>query len=257
MPRVTTGPLNAMEGIRHAFFTRDGGVSERIYASNNCCFGSKDDPAHVQENRARCAIKLDATPESLITLHQIHSARVIPVEQVWARGLSPQADGMVTATRGITLGILTADCAPVLIADPVARVIGAAHAGWKGALAGVVEATVAAMCRLGAVPAHMTAGIGPAIGKHSYEVGAEFPGPFLAQDPSNAAFFFPTSRTDRHLFNLKGYVASRLTVAGVEYVTVMPNDTCAEADRFFSYRRACKRGEHDYGRLLSAITLEA
>ncbi len=257
MPRVTTGPLNAMDGIRHAFFTRAGGVSERIYASNNCGFGSKDDPAHVAENRARCTIRLDASPDSLVTLHQIHSARAIAVEQVWAREFSPQADGMATATPGITLGILTADCAPVLIADPVARVIGAAHAGWKGALAGIVEATVEAMRRLGATPERMAAGIGPAIGKHSYEVGAEFPGPFLDQDPANAAFFFPTSRPDRHLFNLKGYVASRLTVAGVEHVTIMPNDTCAEEDRFFSYRRACKRGERDYGRLLSAITLEA
>ncbi len=257
MPRVTTGPLNAMEGIRHAFFTRAGGVSQRVYASNNCGFGSKDDPAHVAENRARCAIRLDAKPDSLITLHQIHSARVIAVDHVWAREFSPQADAMVTATPGIMLGILSADCAPVLIADPVARVIGAAHAGWKGALTGVVEAMVAAMCRLGAVPARMAAGIGPAIGKHSYEVGAEFPGPFLAQDPTNAAFFFPTSRPDRHLFDLKGYVSSRLTTTGVEHVTVMPNDTCAEEDRFFSYRRACKRGETDYGRLLSAITLEA
>lgn len=257
MPRVTTGPLNAIEGVRHAFFTRAGGVSGGIYASNNCGYGSKDDPACVAENRARCAAKLDVAADRLVTLNQIHSAVVVDVVTPWTREALPKADAMVTRVPGIALGILSADCAPVLLADPAARVVGAAHAGWRGALTGVVEATIAAMAAHGAQPGRMIAGIGPAIGRHSYEVGADFATPFLEQDDANAQFFFPGARADKRLFDLKGYVASRLTASGVDRITVMPNDTCAEEQRFFSYRRACHRGETDYGRLLSAITLEA
>lgn len=256
MPRVTTGPLNAIDGIRHAFFTRAGGVSAGIYASNNCGFGSKDDPERVTENRARCADKLDVARAHLVTLNQIHSATVIEVEAPWTRDALPRADAMVTRIPGIALGVLSADCAPVLFADPIARVIGAAHAGWKGALTGVVEATVKAMVALGAEPTHMVAGIGPAIGKRSYEVSTAFLTPFLVQDPLNRQYFFPGAAVDKHMFDLKGYVASRLTACHVNLVTIMPNDTCAEEDRFFSYRRACHRKEDDYGRLLSAIALE-
>lgn len=257
MPRVTTGPLNAIEGVRHAFFTRIGGVSGGIYASNNCGFGSKDRPEHVAENRARCAARLDVPPERLVTLNQIHSAVVIEVETPWDRDSLPRADAMVTRTTGVALGVLSADCAPVLFADADARVIGAAHAGWRGALGGVVEATVEAMTRLGADPRRMTAGIGPAIGKRSYEVNADFVDPFIARDSGNASFFFPAASAEKRLFDLKGFVAARLAAAGIESIAVMPNDTCAEADRFFSYRRACRTGERDYGRLLSAIALEA
>lgn len=256
MPRVTTGLLNGRDGVRHAFFTRNGGVSGSIYASNNCGFGSRDDPAAVAENRARCARKLEVDPERLATLSQIHSIEVVTVEAAWAHGAAPQADAMVTRTPGIALGILTADCAPVLLADTTARVIGAAHAGWKGALGGIIAATVTAMCELGAEPGRIAAAIGPAIGRQSYEVSADFPAPFLAQDSVNAEYFFPASTPGKRLFDLKGYVASRLEAAGVHDVVAMPNDTCADSQRFFSYRRACQRGEDDYGRLLSAITLE-
>lgn len=256
MPRVTTGLLNGRDGVRHAFFTRKGGVSGGIYATNNCGFGSRDDPAAVAENRARCARKLDVEPDNLLTLAQVHSGRVVRVEQPWTRSAFPEADAMVTRQPGIALGILSADCAPVLLADTAAQVIGAAHAGWKGALGGIVAATVEAMCELGAEPGRIAAAIGPAIGRQSYEVGAEFPRPFLEQDPGNAAFFFPAAHPDKQLFDLKGYVAAQLTHAGVNDFVVMPNDTCADAVRFFSYRRACQRGESDYGRLLSAIALE-
>ncbi|MBL8698921.1 MAG: peptidoglycan editing factor PgeF [Alphaproteobacteria bacterium] len=256
MPRVTTGPLNAIDGIRHAFFTRLGGVSGGIYASNNCGFGSKDDPAHVAENRARCADKLEVARDRLVTLNQIHSASVIEVVAPWGRDALPRADAMVTRMPGIALGVLSADCAPILLADATARVIGAAHAGWKGALTGVIEATIKAMVALGADPARMVAGIGPAIGKRSYEVSADFLAPFLALDPTNGQYFFPGAAADKRLFDLKGFVASRLTACAVDRVAIMPNDTFAEEDRFFSYRRACHRGESDYGRLLSAIALE-
>jgi YfiH family protein len=256
MPRVTTGPLNAFDGIRHAFFTRIGGVSEGLYASNNCGFGSADHPDNVASNRARSAARLDASAADLVTVHQIHSADAVRVDAPWLRESAPRADGMATATPGIVLGILTADCAPILLADPEARVIGAAHAGWRGALGGVLEATVRAMTGLGAAPSRIVAGIGPCIAQRSYEVGPEFPASFLADDPRNEMFFQPAAAAGKWLFDLKRYVASRLDGIGVQRITMMPNDTCAEEDRFFSYRRACQRGDRDYGRLLSAITLE-
>ena len=256
MPQITIGRLNALEGVRHGFFSRKGGVSGGIYASNNCGFGSKDDPDAVTENRARAAARLDVAPDCLVTLHQIHSATAIAVETPWKRGESPRADGMVTRTPGVALGVLSADCVPILLADAEARVVGAAHAGWRGALAGVVEATVAAMAALGAAPARIAAGIGPAIAQRSYEVGPEFPAPFLAQAPGNAAFFAPAATAGKWLFDLKGYVAQRLDAAGVRHAGTLPYDTCAEEKLFFSYRRAVKRGEGDYGRLLSAIALE-
>jgi len=178
------------------------------------------------------------------------------VKAPWRREDAPRADAMVTSVPGIVLGILTADCAPVLFADAEARVVGAAHAGWRGALSGVLEATVAAMCRMGASADRMSAAIGPAIGRASYEVGPEFPTPFLAQDPANAAFFFPAEAPGRHLFDLKGYAAARLAGIGLADVAVLPNDTRLENRRFFSYRRSCVRGEPDYGRQLSAILIE-
>lgn len=256
MPRLTTGVLNRIEGVRHAFFTRNGGVSQGIYASSNCGFGSRDAAAAVAENRARAMRRIDADPAKLVTLSQVHSADVVEVAAPWRRGDAPRADAMVTRVPGIVLGILTADCAPVLFADAEARVVGAAHAGWRGALSGVLEATVAAMCRMGASPGRIVAAIGPAIGRTSYEVGPEFPAPFLAQDASNSAFFFPAETPGRHLFDLKGYAAARLAAAGLSEVAVLPNDTRMENRRFFSYRRACLRGEPNYGRQLSAILVE-
>jgi hypothetical protein len=253
---LTLSALDARTGIRHAFFGREGGVSEGLYASLNCGFGSGDDPAKVAENRKRALAMAGMPPDSLLTAYQVHSPDVATVTAPWRREEAPKVDAMVTDRPGITLGILTADCVPVLFADAGAGVIGAAHAGWRGALTGVLQATLEAMRALGARTGHIAVGIGPAIAQRSYEVGPEFPAPFLAQDPANAAFFAPSARVDRHMFDLPGYVARRLAGLGLAQVERLANDTCAEDDRFFSYRRATLRGEKDYGRDLSAISLE-
>lgn len=251
----TAESLSGLPGLRHAFFTRDGGVSQGIYASLNCGLGSGDAMEAVLENRTRAAAALDRSATELVTLFQIHSADVIQVEEPWPAAERPRADGLVTDRPGVVLGILTADCAPILFADAEARVVGAAHAGWKGALSGVAEATLAAMERLGARRRNIAAAVGPAIGQASYEVGPEFAQAFLAADPANARFFHP-GQGDRQHFDLKGYVAARLTAAGVARVSLDPADTQAEEARFFSYRRTTKLGGRDYGRLLSAIVLE-
>lgn len=252
---LTIGPLNDLPALRHAFFTREGGVSEGLYASLNCGLGSGDDPGHVTENRRRAAHALEVEANHLLTCFQTHSATVATVERPWAADERPKADALVTRTPNLALGILTADCAPVLLADAEAGVIGAAHAGWKGALGGVLDATVAAMESLGAVGPRIIAGIGPCIAQRSYEVGPDFSAPFVAQAVENADFF-RAGRGDRMLFDLRGYVARRLIAAGVGSVQPLPCDTCSEKDRFFSYRRACQRGERDYGRALSAIVLD-
>jgi len=253
---ITLGPLNDLEGIRHAFFTRTGGVSEGLFASLNCGYGSGDDPDRVTENRAIALQSVELDGAALNTCYQIHSADVATVEAAWAREAAPKVDAMVTARPGLALGILTADCAPVLLADGEARVVGAAHAGWRGALSGVVEATVKAMVALGARAERIRAGIGPCIAQRSYEVGPEFPQAFLAQDPANEAFFAPSRRAGHHLFDLPAYVGARLAAAGVKRITCAYCDTCAEAGRFFSYRRATLAGEKDYGRALSLVALE-
>jgi YfiH family protein len=257
---LTLAPLNCLEGIRHGFFTREGGVSEGLFASLNCGLGSGDTPEHVAENRARAARALELAPAALITAYQVHSAEVRIVTSPWTADERPKVDAIVTATSGIGLGILTADCAPILLADAEARVIGAAHAGWRGALTGVTAATVRAMAALGAMPQRIVAGIGPCIAQRSYEVGPEFPAPFLAADPSNERFFGPAAAAaergeTKYLFDLKGYVAAELAKAGIAQSYDLPHDTCRE-ERFFSYRRACLRGEKDYGRALSIIALE-
>jgi purine-nucleoside/S-methyl-5'-thioadenosine phosphorylase / adenosine deaminase len=241
--------------IRHGFFTRQGGVSAGIFASLNCGFGSSDEAAKVAENRARAMAVLGLAGDRLATGYQVHSADVVVVDHPWRRGEAPRVDGMVTRTPEIALGILTADCAPVLFADGEARVIGAAHAGWRGAVSGILEATVAAMEKLGATPRRIHAAIGPSIGRHSYEVGPEFPAPFLAENASNAAFFRVAPRAAHFLFDLAGYVAARLQRLGLARIETIPGDTAAETDRFFSYRRSCHRKEPDYGRELSAIAL--
>lgn len=246
-----------MDGVRHAFFSRRGGVSEGLYASLNCGFGSGDEADRVARNRARAARGIGLEPDRLVTAYQTHSIEVARVEHPWQREHAPEVDAMVTKQPGIALGILTADCVPVLFADKEARVIGAAHAGWRGALNGIVEAVVAAMVDLGARREAIAAGIGPAICQRSYEVGPEFPAPFLAQSGDNKNFFRAAPRAGHAWFDIKGYVASRLGAAGVGGVEALPCDTCAEEDRFFSYRRACLRGESDYGRGLSAIYLES
>ncbi|WP_366552937.1 peptidoglycan editing factor PgeF [Aquibaculum sediminis] len=251
---LTIGPFNAVAGLRHAFFTREGGVSQGIYDSLNCGPGSKDNPDHVAENRRRAAAALGLEPDRLLTCYQVHSPNVVTVEEPWNAAERPEADGLVTATPGLALGILTADCAPVLLADAQAGVIGAAHAGWKGAVGGVLEATVDAMEALGARRDAIIAGIGPCIAQRSYEVGPDFPAPFLAQGEENRDLFRPGAG-DRLHFDLKDYVARRLHRAGLRQVQPLPCDTCSEEERFFSYRRACLRGEPDYGRQLSAIAL--
>jgi YfiH family protein len=253
---ITLGAL-AGNGIRHGFFTRNGGVSSGLFASLNCGFGSADDAGNVTENRGRVLDALGLARNRLVTCYQIHGTAVAAVDAVWTLDALPRADAMVTRQPGIALGILTADCAPVLFADAEAGVIGAAHAGWRGALAGVLEATVQAMTELGASPRRLCAGVGPCIAQASYEVGPEFPAPFLAQSPAHAAFFRPAPRAGHWLFDLEGYVAGRLERLGLQRIERSGGDTAAEAERFFSYRRSCLRQEPDYGRELSAIALAA
>jgi YfiH family protein len=254
---ITLGTLNELEGVRHAFFTRAGGTSEGLYATNNCGFGSGDDPARVAENRRRSVVRLDVAGDSLVTVHQVHGRDVAVVDTLWSHRDAPKADGMVTNKRGVALGILTADCAPILFVDAEAKVIGACHAGWKGALAGVADATVAAMIQLGASPSKIHAVIGPCIAQRSYEVGPEFPRPFLEQSAANGDFFAPSLRQGHFMFDLLGYLGRRMGALNLHFVSGVPYDTCREEDRFFSYRRATLRGEPDYGRNLSAIALEA
>lgn len=253
---LTIGRLNDLAAVRHGFFCRTGGVSEGLFTSLNCGYGSGDAPENVTENRSRAMAELELEASRLVTAYQVHSPDVVEVKSPWAREEAPKADAMVTREKGLALGILTADCVPVLFADGEAGVVGACHAGWKGALGGVVAATVGAMTELGAAAERIVAGIGPAIAQRSYEVGPEFPAPFLEQDPLNTDFFCPAQREGHHLFDLKGYVARRLGAAGVRTIQTLPCDTCAEEERFFSYRRSCQRKEPDYGRGLSAIYLE-
>jgi YfiH family protein len=252
-PPVITSPLLDLPGVRHAFFTRQGGVSEGIYASLNVGLGSRDDPDAVRENRARAAARFSA--DAIVTAYQVHSPDALTVAGPWA-GEAPQGDAVVSATAGVVCGALAADCAPVLLADPQARVVAAAHAGWKGALTGVVESAIAAMEALGARREQMSAVIGPCIGPASYEVGLEFLERFAAVDPAYAGFFAPGATAEKRMFDLPGFVFSRLAAAGVGRCEWVARDTCAEPDHFFSNRRAFKQGEADYGRLLSAIMLE-
>lgn len=247
-------PVLAADGIAHGFFQRHGGVSQGIYESLNCGPGSRDDPGAVRQNRDRVAAALGAGI-SLVTRYQIHSAIVHPVTE--AQSGAPEGDGMVTATPGVALGILTADCAPVLFADPEARVIGAAHAGWKGALGGVLENTIAAMETLGARREHIRAAIGPAISQDNYEVSAAFRDTFLEQGAANARFFVAAARDNHFRFDLKAYGALRLEKAGITAVAVSPLCTYPPQNGFFSFRRTTHRGEPDYGRQISAIALLA
>jgi YfiH family protein len=252
---ITADCLADCEMVAHGFFTREGGVSSGIYAGLNCGAGSRDDRENVIENRSRVARHLGAAGDRLVTCHQVHSADTVIVEEAWATGHGPRADGMVTNSPGIALGALAADCAPVLFADPQARVIGAAHAGWKGALTGVLEATVATMTRLGARPHRIRAALGPCIGPQSYEVGPEFEARFLAADTENARFFHRADPDARPYFDLPGYILSRLETAGLDTVESVTTCTYVDEARLFSYRRATHRGDGDYGRQVSAIVL--
>lgn len=252
---IVRAPLFDTPTIRHGFFTREGGVSEGIFASLNCSLGSGDDLAKVAENRRRALAQLGLGPDQLVSCYQIHSADVVVVEKPWKHEDRPRADAMVTRLKGVALGILTADCAPVLFADGKAGIVAAAHAGWRGALGGVVQATVAAMERAGAQRARIRAAIGPCIGFPSYEVGPEFPAPFLAQSADNLRFFRTAPRVGHHLFDLGGYVRAQLAAAGLGQIDATGGDTAAEPARFFSYRRTCLAGEKQFGHELSAICL--
>ncbi len=251
---IKSAEIGAQPNIRHGFFTRDGGISSGRYRSLNCGFGSSDDPAHVAENRSRCAARLGVGQDALVTVHQVHGITVAHALEPWAPGAGPKADAIVTDRPGIALGILTADCAPILLADGAAGVIGAAHAGWKGAKAGVVEAAVEAMTFLGADPSRIAACVGPTIGPQSYEVGEEFRTDFLAADPS-AADLFSQRPGERPHFDLQGFVVRRLEGLGVAAVGHILADTCAQPELFFSYRRSRHQDEPDYGRQMSAIVL--
>jgi YfiH family protein len=253
---VLTDPvLAALPGVRHAFFTRQGGVSTGLYDSLNVGLGSKDEPSAVIENRRRAAAHFGADADHLLTGFQIHSDVVFTAHAPWGEA-RPEGDGVATATPGVVCGALSADCAPVLLADPQARVVCAAHAGWKGAVGGVVESAVAAMVGLGADPARIVAAVGPCIGPQSYEVGPEFLERFAAEAPGSERFFRPAAAPGKFMFDLPGFVLSRLQGAGVLQAAWTGHDTCADETLFFSNRRAVLRGEADYGRLLSAICLD-
>lgn len=245
--------LATIGSVRHGFFTRRGGVSGGIYASLNCGPGSRDAPENVAQNRARVAELLGAEPNRLLTVFQKHSADAVVADKPWKA--IPEADAIVTSKPGLAIGILTADCAPVLFCDADARVIGAAHAGWRGALSGIVEATVKAMETLGASPKRIVAAIGPAISQKAYEVGAEFVDQFVAKEPESASFFVTDEGSGEPHFDLVGYVGARLERAGVGTIADLGLCTYCEETRLFSYRRSQHHGEADYGRQISAIVL--
>lgn len=247
-------PALTLAGIRHGFFGRQGGVSEGAFASLNVGLRSGDEPARVLENRRRAAAALDAPLANLCVARQVHGARCVRVEAPWPVEQPPEADALVTRRPGLLLGVTTADCAPVLLADPQAGVVGAAHAGWRGALAGVLEAVVAGMVEAGAEPRRIVAVVGPCIAQESYEVGDEFYIRFLAEDPSSARFF-ARSRDGGLRFDLAGYCLARLARAGVEQRAALKRDTVREAALFFSYRRATRAGGGPFGVQLSAIGL--
>lgn len=249
-----THPLLDRAGVRHGFFTRRGGVSTGLYESLNTGVGSHDDPAAVAENRRRVAGWMGGEPDDLAACYQVHSAVARTAEAGW-KGERPEGDASVTAALGVICAVLTADCAPVLLADPAAGVVGAAHAGWKGALGGIVAATVEAMAALGAQPRRMVAVVGPCIAQASYEVGADFQARFEAEAPGADRYFAAGAAPDKRLFDLPGFVVWRLEQAGVGEAAWTGEDTRADAARFFSNRRAFLAGDPDFGRQMSAISL--
>jgi YfiH family protein len=252
---MTASPLlSAIPGLRHAFFSREGGVSGGIYAGLNGGLGSRDDPASVAENRRRMAEQMGVGPEHFLSVWQIHSPDAVVVTGPWQGTTRPQADAMVTRTEGLAIGVTAADCGPILFVDPNARVIGAAHAGWKGALTGIVQSTVDAMEKLGAERGGIVAAIGPLIRQHSYEVGGEFVERFVEHDAENALFFVPSTREGHAMFDLAGFIRTRLENAGVLMIDDTGVDTYSD-ERFYSYRRSVHRGEPDYGRHVHSIAL--
>ena len=252
---LQSASLAALADIRHGFFTRTGGVSQGVYASLNGGVGSNDAPEQVAENRARMAQSLGVAPERFLTPYQIHSPEVVVADRPWTAETRPRADAVVTREPGLAIGVSTADCGPLLFADAKARVIGAAHAGWRGALTGVIDGTVAAMEKLGAYRADMTVTLGPTISQPNYEVGAEFVERFLAADADNARFFKDSIRADHAMFDLNGYIAARIKRAGVVKFEDLGLCTYADPQRFYSFRRATHLSEPDYGRHINAIAL--
>jgi YfiH family protein len=247
--------LLSLGGIRHAFFTRSGGLSDGVYESLNGGIGSDDAPANVAGNRTRMAAALGVAPENFLTAYQIHSPDVVTVERPWMPDARPRADAVVTRVPGIAVGVSTADCGPILFADARARVVGAAHAGWRGAFTGVIEATIAAMEACGADRADIVAAAGPMIRQPNYEVGPEFVARFAAADRTNDRFFKPGERDGHPMFDLAGYIVGRLSAAGIRCVEDIGRCTYADAVNFYSYRRSVHRNEADYGRHINAIAL--
>lgn len=251
-PAITAYPLLAIDKVRHGFFTREGGVSQGLYASLNCGPGSNDSPENVRKNRALVTSFFDLPEERLNSLYQVHSDKVLFIDKPLLHPL-PQADGLVTRTPGLILGVLSADCAPVLLASAKPLLVGAVHAGWKGAQAGVLEAALRIFQEQGANPKDITAAIGPCIAQRSYEVGPEFP---QNLGPGHDFFFAPSRNPGKFMFDLAGYVAYRLEKAGIGNIWTSPCDTMREEGRFFSYRRTTLRKEPDYGRQISAIAID-
>ena len=254
MTMKITHPILSQSGIRHGFFTRRGGVSTGLYDSLNCGVGSRDTRHLVHENRARAVSTLGRSADRLATPYQVHGSDAVTVSDIWEAGRGPKADAVVTNRGGLVLGVSTADCGPTLFADAQAGVVAAAHSGWRGALAGILESTVEAMERLGACRQRIVAVLGPTISQPNYEVGPELKARFVADNQANARFFKPSPRQEHHLFDLPAFILARLAGAGVTAASI-GLCTYAEEERFFSYRRATHRGEADYGRLLSAIAL--
>lgn len=252
--------LLACKGINHAFFTRQGGVSSGVYDSLNGGLGSKDEREHVLENRSRMADVIGVRPDLFLGLYQVHSAKVMTLddpEKVWDEQARPHADAVVTKLKGIALSVASADCGPVLFADPDAKIIGAAHAGWKGSLGGVLEATLEAMEALGAKRNRITVALGPTISRNAYEVGEEFKAEFTKVDPWNSDFFAERGPKETIHFDLPAYIRHRLSEAGVTRVVDLGLCTYSDDSRFYSYRRSVHRHEEDYGRLISAIAIDA
>jgi polyphenol oxidase len=247
--------LLSLPGIRHAFFTRDGGVSDGFYTSLNAGLGSRDAPEHVAENRARMAAALGVAADRLVTAYQVHSPTVVVATEPWSRADAPRADAVVTRVPALAVGVTTADCGPLLLADHDAGVVGAAHAGWRGALAGVAEAAVEAMEQLGASRRRIVVALGPMIRQPNYEVGPDFLARFAAEDPGSDRFFAPAVRAGHAMFDLAGYITARLQRAAVGRIEDLGHCTYADPARFFSYRRSTHRTEADYGRHISAIAL--
>ena len=247
--------LSAGLQARHGFFTRLGGVSEGPFASLNCSLSGQDDRSLVLENRARAARAIGADPAALVGLSQVHEDEAVTVHLPWAPGMGPRGDAMVTRNPGVALGIVTADCAPVLFSDPQAKVVGAAHAGWRGAVAGILEATIRAMVGLGAEAGRIEAAVGPCIGQQSYEVASDLRDAVLARDPGDGRFFVPGLRAARWQFDLAGYCAARLEASGLGKVVTLRIDTFAEVDRFFSHRRRTLAGGGPIGHQISVIAV--